>query len=275
MPRAELASSHYRDLFSCYLPVSLRAIVSVVKKIRLDQLLVEKGLAESREKAKRLILAGQVLIDGQPAPKPGHSVATDHTITIKKTERFVSRGGDKLEGAMNAFKLDLTGTLCLDIGSSTGGFTDCMLQHGATKVYAVDVGKGQLHWKLRKDERVIVMEGVNARYLKAEDIPEPADFASIDTSFISLTKILPAVKELLKPGGEIVSLIKPQFEAGKKAVDKGRGVITDPAIHEEVISMVQKFGTEELDLEWLGLSTSPIKGPKGNIEFLAHWRRCN
>jgi len=173
---------------------------------------------------------------------------------------------------MEAFPIELEDKVCLDIGSSTGGFTDCMLQHGAAKVYAIDVGKGQLHWKLREDERIVVMEGVNARYLTPSDLPEPADFASIDTSFISLTKILPAVKGLLKPDGEIVSLIKPQFEAGKEAVDKGRGVITDPAIHEEVVSKVRKFGTEELGLEWLGLSTSPLKGPKGNIEFLAHWK---
>jgi 23S rRNA (cytidine1920-2'-O)/16S rRNA (cytidine1409-2'-O)-methyltransferase len=244
-----------------------------MKKIRLDQLLVDKGLAESREKAKRLVLAGQVLVDGQPAPKPGHPVTTDHKITIKETERFVSRGGTKLEGAMEAFNLNLEGKVCLDIGSSTGGFTDCMLQHGAIKAYAVDVGKGQLHWKLREDERVVVMEGVNARYLTPEDIPDPADFASIDTSFISLTKILPAVNELLQPGGEIVSLIKPQFEAGKEEVDKGRGVITDPAVHEAVISKVRNFGEKELGLKWLGLTTSPIKGPKGNVEFLAHWQK--
>jgi 23S rRNA (cytidine1920-2'-O)/16S rRNA (cytidine1409-2'-O)-methyltransferase len=243
-----------------------------VKKIRLDQLLVDRGLAESREKAKRLVLAGQVLVDGHPAPKPGHPVTADHRIDIKESERFVSRGGEKLEGAVEAFTLNLEGKVCLDIGSSTGGFTDCMLQHGAAKVYAVDVGKGQLHWKLREDERVVVMEGVNARYLTAKDLPEPADFASIDTSFISLTNILPAVQQLLKSGGEIVSLIKPQFEAGKAAVDKGRGVITDPAIHQEVISKVQKFGTEELGLQWLDIATSPIKGPKGNIEFLAHWK---
>ena len=244
-----------------------------MKKIRLDQLLVEKGFAESREKARRLILAGQVLVDGQPAPKPGHALLPDHEIVLKETERFVSRGGEKLEGAMEAFKLDLAGKVCLDIGSSTGGFTDCMLQHGATKVYAIDVGKGQLHWKLREDPRVVVMEGVNARYLTSADIPEPADFASIDTSFISLTNILPAVKALLKSGGEIVSLIKPQFEAGKEDVGKGRGVITDPAIHEAVVSKIKKFGTEELGLEWLGLSTSPLKGPKGNIEFLAYWKK--
>jgi 23S rRNA (cytidine1920-2'-O)/16S rRNA (cytidine1409-2'-O)-methyltransferase len=244
-----------------------------VKKIRLDQLLVEKGLAESREKAKRLIMSGQILVDGYPAPKPGQTLDPDHKIVLKEAERFVSRGGEKLEGAMEAFPIELTGKVCLDIGSSTGGFTDCMLQHGAAKVYAVDVGKGQLHWKLREDPRVVVMEGVNARYLTPSDLPEPADFASIDTSFISLTNILPAVKGLLKPGGEIVSLIKPQFEAGKEEVDKGRGVITDPAIHEEVVSKVRKFGTEELKLEWLGISTSPLKGPKGNVEFLAHWKK--
>ncbi len=243
-----------------------------MKKIRLDQLMVEKGLAESREKAQRLILAGQVLLNDRPAPKPGQSVSPDQSIVLKEVERFVSRGGEKLEGAMEAFQLDLTSKVCLDIGSSTGGFTDCMLQHGAMKVYAVDVGKGQLHWKLREDSRVVVMEGVNARYLMPADLPEPADFASIDTSFISLTNILPAVKGLLKPGREIVSLIKPQFEAGKEAVDKGRGVITDPAIHEAVIAHIRKFGTETLGLTWLGLATSPLKGPKGNVEFLAYWK---
>ncbi len=244
-----------------------------MKKVRLDQLLVDKGLAESREKAKRLILAGQVLVDDHPAPKPGHPLAPDHKIVLKEAARFVSRGGEKLEGAMEAFEIDLTDKVCLDIGSSTGGFTDCMLQHGAAKVYAVDVGKGQLHWKMREDDRVVVMEGINARYLTPDDIGELADFASIDVSFISLTKILPAVKELLKLGSEIVSLIKPQFEAGKEAVDKGRGVITDPGIHKAVIEQVKTFGTGEVGLKWLGLATSPIKGPKGNVEFLAHWKR--
>ena len=244
-----------------------------MKKIRLDQLLVEKGLAESREKAKRLILAGRVTVDGHASPKPGHPLAPDHKVEIIETERFVSRGGDKLEGAMETFPIELSDKVCLDIGSSTGGFTDCMLQHGASKVYAVDVGKGQLHWKLREDPRVVVMEEVNARYLTLSDLPEAADFASIDTSFISLTNILPAVTGLLKPGGEIVSLIKPQFEAGKDAVNKGRGVITDPAIHEEVISKIRIFGTETLHLNWLGITTSPLKGPKGNIEFLAFWKK--
>lgn len=244
-----------------------------MKKIRLDQLLVEKGLAESREKARRLIVAGQILVEGYDSPKPGQSLNPDHKITVKEVERFVSRGGDKLEGAMEAFQLNLKGKICLDIGSSTGGFTDCMLQHGASKVYAVDVGKGQLHWKLRENPRVVVMEGINARYLTPTDLPETADFASIDTSFISLTNILPATKELLRPGGEIVSLIKPQFEAGKEEVDKGRGVITDPAIHEAVVAKIKKFGTETLGLKWLGLATSPLKGPKGNVEFLSYWKK--
>ncbi len=241
------------------------------RKVRLDQLLLERGLAESREKAKRLVLAGHVLFDGRPSPKPGHLCTPDHKVELKKKERFVGRGGKKLQKAMETFPINLHGKVCLDVGSSTGGFTDCMLQYGASKVYAIDVGKGQLHWKLRKDERVVVMEGINARYLISEDMSDVADFASVDISFISLTKILPVVKVLLRPGGEIVSLIKPQFEAGKKAVDKGRGVITDPAIHDEVIANLRRFGTEEFDLEWRGLTTSPIKGPKGNIEFLVHW----
>lgn len=245
----------------------------LMKKIRLDQLLIEKGLAESREKARRLILAGQVLVDGQPSPKPGQTLTPDREITLKEAERFVSRGGEKLEGAMKSFPIELSGKICLDIGSSTGGFTDCMLQHGAIRVYAIDVGKGQLHWKLREDPRVVVMEGVNARHLTPSDLPEPADFASIDTSFISLTNILPAVNRLLKSGGEIVSLIKPQFEAGKEEVDKGRGVITDPAVHDAVIRRIQTFGVRELGLEWLGLTASPLKGPKGNIEFLAYWKK--
>ncbi|MFA5688706.1 MAG: TlyA family RNA methyltransferase [Kiritimatiellales bacterium] len=244
-----------------------------MKKIRLDQLLTERGIAESREKAKRLILSGQIIVEHCAAPKPGQMLAPDHPVQLKKTERFVSRGGEKLEGALNEFPIQLAGKICLDIGSSTGGFTDCMLQRGAKKVYAVDVGKGLLHWKLRENPRVIVMEGINARYLTAGDIAEPADFASIDTSFISLTNILPAVKELLSSGGEIVSLIKPQFEAGKTEADRGHGVITNPAVHETVIEKIRRFGTEELNLHWLGVTVSPIKGPKGNIEFLAWWKK--
>lgn len=241
-----------------------------MKKIRLDQLLVEKNLAESREKAQRLIRAGKVRVKNQPAEKPGHTFPEDSEIVILEPERFVSRGGEKLLGAMEEWSLSLEGAVCMDIGSSTGGFTDCMLQFGAVKVFAVDVGKGQLHLKLREDERVIVMEETNARYITIEDIGEQADFASIDTSFISLTKILPPLKDLIKPGGHIVSLIKPQFEAGREQVGKG-GVVRDPAIHEEVIEKVKKFGTETLGFKWLGVCTSPIKGPAGNIEFLAYW----
>jgi 23S rRNA (cytidine1920-2'-O)/16S rRNA (cytidine1409-2'-O)-methyltransferase len=272
-----------RDAFQPLLPerirrpsfvfAPIRAIRGVMKKIRLDQLLVEKGLAESREKARRLILAGQVLVNDHAAPKPGQTVDPESALHVKASERFVSRGGEKLEGAVQAFGIDLSGAVCLDIGASTGGFTDCMLQHGATHVYAVDVGKGQLHWKLRENPRVTVMEEVNARYLTPADFPRPADFAAIDTSFISLTNILPAVCGLLRPGGRIVSLIKPQFEAGKEEVDRGRGVITDPAIHRAVIEKIRRFGTETAGLIWQGETVSPLKGPKGNIEFLAFWLR--
>ena len=240
-------------------------------KIRLDQLLVQRGLVESREKAQRLVRAGMVRINDQPANKPGHQYPDDADLFVKEKEKYVSRGGLKIEGAGKEFKFDLEGTVCLDIGSSTGGFTDFMLQNGAVKVYAVDCGTNQLHYKLREDSRVVVMENTNARYLTTEDIPEQADFCSIDTSFISLTKILPPLKILMKSGGHIISLIKPQFEAGKDQVGKG-GVVRDPAIHEEVIEKIKRFGTEELGFEWLGLCTSPITGPAGNVEFLAYWR---
>ncbi|MDF7799898.1 TlyA family RNA methyltransferase [Pontiellaceae bacterium B1224] len=239
-------------------------------KIRLDQLLVQRELADSREQAQRLIRAGMVKIGEQLATKPGHQFKDDVQVFLKEKEKYVSRGGLKIEGAHKEFGFDLSDAICLDIGSSTGGFTDFMLQLGATKVYAVDCGTNQLHYKLREDPRVVVMENTNARYITPDDIPDPADFCSIDTSFISLTKILPPLKNLMKPGGHIVSLIKPQFEAGKDQVGKG-GVVRDPAIHEEVIEKVRKFGTEELGFQWLELCTSPITGPKGNIEFLAYW----
>ena len=239
-------------------------------KIRLDQLLVQRNLADSREQAQRLIRAGMVRVGEQLASKPGHQFKDDVDDTVKQKEKYVSRGGLKIEGAHKQFGFDLQGAICLDIGSSTGGFTDFMLQHGAAKVYAVDCGTNQLHYKLREDPRVIVMENTNARYLTEEDIPEKADFCSIDTSFISLTKILPPLKNLIKPGGRIISLIKPQFEAGKGQVGKG-GVVRDPAIHQEVIEKIKKFGTEELGFQWLELCTSPITGPAGNIEFLAYW----
>ena len=239
-------------------------------KQRLDQLLVQRELAESREQAQRLIRAGMVRVNDQPANKPGHLFADDIGIFVKEKERYVSRGGLKIEGAYKQFGFDLEGAVCLDIGSSTGGFTDFMLQHGAAKVYAVDCGTNQLHYRLRQDPRVVVMENTNARYLTEQDIPEKADFCSIDTSFISLTNILPPLRLLMKPGGHIVSLIKPQFEAGKEQVGKG-GVVRDPAVHEEVIEKVRRFGTEELGFQWLELCTSPITGPAGNVEFLAYW----
>ena len=241
-----------------------------MSKQRLDQLLVQNGLAESREQAQRLIRAGMVRVNEQPANKPGHQYPDDADLFLKEKEKYVSRGGLKIEGAWKQFHFELQGAICLDIGSSTGGFTDFMLQQGAVKVYAVDCGTNQLHYKLREDPRVVVMENTNARYLTEEDIPEKADFCSIDTSFISLTKILPPLKMLIKPGGHIVSLIKPQFEAGKEQVGKG-GVVRDPAIHEEVIEKVRRFGTEELGFQWLGICDSPIQGPAGNIEFLAYW----
>lgn len=240
-------------------------------KTRLDQLLVQRELADSREQAQRLIRAGMVRVGEQVAAKPGHQYKDDAEISVKEKEKYVSRGGLKIEGAHKEFGFDLEGAVCLDIGSSTGGFTDFMLQYGAAKVYAVDCGTNQLHYRLRKDPRVVVMENTNARHLTEEDIPEKADFCSIDTSFISLTNILPPLKQLIRPGGHIISLIKPQFEAGKDQVGKG-GVVRDPAVHEEVIEKVRTFGTEELGFHWLGLCTSPIKGPAGNIEFLAYWQ---
>lgn len=239
-------------------------------KQRLDILLVERGLAESREKAQRLILSGAIRVDGQVADKAGRPCTVDVLIEVSAKDRFVSRGGGKLEAAFDAFTLDVTGKVCADIGASTGGFTDCLLQHGAAKVYAVDVGKGQLDWRLRNDPRVVVREQLNARYLSERDIPDPFQFAVIDVSFISLTLILPPVTNLIEPGGQIVSLIKPQFEAGKENVGKG-GVVRDPAVHKAVVQQIRRFGTQVLSLEWLGFCESPLRGPAGNIEFLAWW----
>jgi 23S rRNA (cytidine1920-2'-O)/16S rRNA (cytidine1409-2'-O)-methyltransferase len=241
-------------------------------KVRLDQLLVQRGLAESREQAQRLIRAGSVQADGQRAGKPGHQYAPDTRLSVREKDQYVSRGGLKLEGAWKEFGFKLDGAVCLDIGSSTGGFTDFMLQHGAARVYAVDCGTNQIHYRLRQDPRVTVMEKTNARYLKEGDLPEAVDFCTIDTSFISLTLILPPLLPLLKPGGTLVSLIKPQFEAGRGQVGKG-GVVRDPEVHREVIEKIRSFGTGELGLRWLGLCTSPITGPAGNVEFLAYWER--
>ena len=242
-------------------------------KERLDVILVKQGLAESREKAKAVIMAGDVFVDGQREDKAG-SCFDEEKVSIEVRGNnlpYVSRGGLKLEKAMKQFKLSLTDKVCMDIGASTGGFTDCMLQNGAMKVYSVDVGHGQLAWKLRNDERVVCMEKTNFRYMVREDIEDDLDFASVDVSFISLTKILIPARNLLKNTGEMVCLIKPQFEAGKDKVGK-KGVVREPKVHKEVIEKVLDFadfiGFEVLDLEF-----SPIKGPEGNIEYLVHLKK--
>lgn len=241
-------------------------------KERLDTLLVAAGLAESKELAQRLILAGEVRVSGQVATKPGHKYADDLALTVDARPRFVSRGGDKLEGAFTAFPdFSVMGKVCLDVGSSTGGFTDCMLQHGALRVMAVDVGRGQLHWKMRSDPRVWVRESFNARYLKLSDLPEQPERAVTDVSFISLKLILPPMVEVLPAGGEIVSLIKPQFEAGRAQAPNG--VVQDPLVREAVVEDIRAFGTGTLGLAWLGCIASPLLGPEGNVEFLAWWRK--
>ncbi len=242
------------------------------KKERLDVLLVARGLAESREQARRLVMAGQVLVDGHASPKAGHKVRSDVDISVKATARFVSRGGEKLESAFEAFDLSVEGLTCLDVGASTGGFTDCMLQHGASHVIAVDVGTAQLHWRMRQDPRVTSIEKYNVRYLKGEDLPAVPQFASFDVSFISLTLVMPPVIQALSASAELVTLIKPQFEAGKEQVEKG-GVVRDPEIRQDVVERIKRFGVETQGLEWLGVRESPIKGPAGNIEFLAWWRK--
>jgi 23S rRNA (cytidine1920-2'-O)/16S rRNA (cytidine1409-2'-O)-methyltransferase len=241
-------------------------------KQRLDMAVVARGLAESREKAQRLILAGAVRVDGQVADKAGRPCPDDALIEVEAGDKFVSRGGGKLEAAFEAFTLNVAGMVCADIGASTGGFTDCLLQHGAVKVYAIDVGRGQMDWRLRNDPRVVVREGLNARFLCERDIPEPFQFAVVDVSFISLTLILPPVTKLIEPGGQLVTLIKPQFEAGRELVGKG-GVVRDPAVRESVIERIRQFGTGSLPLEWSGLCESPVKGPAGNVEFLAWWQK--
>lgn len=241
-------------------------------KERLDVLLVKRGLAPSREKAKAMIMAGNVFVDGQREDKAGTSFQEEVPIEIHgHTLKYVSRGGLKLEKAMQHFDLSLDGKICMDIGASTGGFTDCMLQNGAVKVYAVDVGYGQFAWKLRQDPRVVCMEKTNIRYVTPEDIADVLDFASVDVSFISLTKVLGPAKELLREGGEMVCLIKPQFEAGKEKVGK-KGVVRDKAVHLEVIEKVISFA-KEIGFQVLNLEFSPIKGPEGNIEYLVHLRK--
>lgn len=241
-------------------------------KERLDVLLVKQGLSESREKAKTLIMEGSVFIKGQREDKPGAVFDEASVIEIRgKVLPYVSRGGLKLEKAMQVFPITLTGRTCMDIGASTGGFTDCMLQNGAAKVYAVDVGYGQLAWKLRQDPRVVCMEKTNFRYVTKEQIPEEIDFASVDVSFISLTKILPPAHMLLRPDGEMVCLIKPQFEAGREKVGK-KGVVREIGVHEEVMEKVMSFASDT-GFEILGLDFSPVRGPEGNIEYLLYLKK--
>ena len=246
-------------------------------KVRLDVLLVERGLAESRAKAQALIMAGQVRVAGQTALKPATAIAADSVLTVDSGPRYVSRGGEKLEGAFAAFPIAVNGLVCVDVGASTGGFTDCLLQHGAAKVYAIDVGKGILHWKLRTDPRVVVMEETNARFV--ESLPEPVSLVTVDASFISLKILLPVIKRWLLPllsfdegkrkeeRGDVIALIKPQFEAGKKDVSRGDGVIRDPEIHKQVLTDVLTFARNE-GFGIHGLVKSPLLGPKGNAEFL-------
>ena len=241
-------------------------------KERLDILLVKKGLAPSREKAKTMIMEGNVFVDNNREDKAGSSFDENAKIEIKgNTLKYVSRGGLKLEKAMTHFGITLDGKVCMDIGASTGGFTDCMLQNGASKVYAVDVGYGQFAWKLRQDERVVCMEKTNIRYVTPEDIADRLDFASVDVSFISLTKVLDPARALLQDDGEMVCLIKPQFEAGREKVGK-KGVVRDKAVHEEVIHKVIDFALET-GFSILNLEYSPIKGPEGNIEYLVYIRK--
>jgi 23S rRNA (cytidine1920-2'-O)/16S rRNA (cytidine1409-2'-O)-methyltransferase len=240
-------------------------------RLRLDQMLVERGLCESREKAKRAIMAGAVRVNGQVAVKPSDAVRESDCLELTAGEKFVSRGGHKLEHALEHFQIDASGRTAIDLGASTGGFTDCLLQRGATKVFAVDVGQGQLAWKLRHDPRVIVMERTNARTLTAAQFPQtfsPVEIAVIDCSFISLRKILPAAIALVKPLGKVVALIKPQFEAGKVEADRGAGVISDPAIHARVLEELSEFVAKIDGVEWRGVVESPLLGPAGNKEFL-------
>lgn len=239
--------------------------------MRLDQALVERGLCASREKARRAIMAGQAMVNGQPARKPSDAVKSTDELSLAAVEKFVSRGGLKLEHALTEFGLAVAGWRALDVGASTGGFTDCLLQSGAQPVFAVDVGQGQLAWKLRQDPRVVVMEKTNARWLTPASFPAPFapfDLVVADCSFISLRKIIPPVVALLKPDGKIVALIKPQFEAGKAEVDRGAGVIRDPAVHERVLRELREFISGQAGLRWLQVTESPLQGPAGNREFL-------
>lgn len=240
------------------------------EKERLDVLVARFGLTESREKAARLILAGEVKVNGRVETKAGRRWKPDIQIEVRKCPRFVGRGGEKLEAALDSFSIEVSGLVCLDIGASTGGFTDCMLQRGALRVYAVDVGRGQLNWRLRNDDRVVVMEKVNARRLHPSDLNEMPGFAAVDVSFISLTMILPAVIKTLSSGSEMVTLIKPQFEAERGQVGRG-GVVRDENVRRDVVEKIRIAGEKLRGLQWLDCMESPLKGPAGNVEYLAHW----
>ena len=239
-----------------------------MKLERADVLLVEKGLCDSREQAKRLILAGEVRIGDRVVDKPGQKLAEDSALEVREKPKFVGRGGIKLEGALEAFGINPTGWVCVDVGASTGGFTDCLLQHGAAKVHAVDVGTNQLVWKLRNDPRVVVKEQFNARHMTPEDLGEKVRLAVMDLSFISLTKVLPAVFSVLDEEGSVVCLIKPQFELDRENISKG-GIVRDPALHDRAVAKIRRFVVEECRREWRGLIASPITGTDGNQEFLA------
>lgn len=235
---------------------------------RLDQALVQQGLCPSREQAKRLILAGQVLVNDQPGLKPGTLIPLDAVLRVKEPPRYVSRGGLKLEGALQHFKIDVTGLIAFDVGASTGGFTDCLLQHGASRVYAYDVGTNQLVWKLRDDPRVICRENFNVRHMTPADIAEPVDIIVADVSFISLTLVLPPAFAVLKPGGQALVLVKPQFELTREDIGPG-GIVRDPHAHQRACNRIQTWVESRPDLRWNGIIPSPIQGTDGNVEFLA------
>jgi 23S rRNA (cytidine1920-2'-O)/16S rRNA (cytidine1409-2'-O)-methyltransferase len=245
---------------------------------RLDQALVDRGLCESREKARRAIMAGGVRVNGHPAAKASDAVREGDRVELTAREKFVSRGGQKLDHALEFFHLDVRGVTAIDLGASTGGFTDCLLQRGAARVFAVDVGQGQLAWTLRQDARVVVMEKTNARTLTPAHFPPPfapADLVVIDCSFISLRKILPAAVDLTRPAGNIVALIKPQFEAGREEADRGAGVITDPAVHARVLRELEEFAGQLPGVRWRGVTESPLLGPAGNKEFLVQLEKIS
>ena len=237
-------------------------------KQRLDLLLVERGLAESRERAQRAIMAGGVLVNGQRMDKPGSKVGLDAVVTVAVADKYVGRGGHKMEGALTAFAIRPEGWVCLDVGASTGGFTDCLLQHGAARVYAVDVGHSQLDWKIRSEPRVVVHERVNCRYLSESEVPELVDLLVSDVSFISLTLILPAALARVRPGGMAVVLIKPQFELRREEVGRG-GVVRDALLHTRAVERIRDWVATQPGLEWRGVIESPIRGGDGNVEFLA------